>query len=110
MARQVHSLSLPDVTVECDTGIKTNVTIRNDVFIITDDSRNAGLRLNVKLNESACRNMLRGSDLQPTDYMNLNSQSSSATEMTGDISAESEERNSEKNGKRSRVKSSPCFT
>jgi hypothetical protein len=94
------TLSLPDVTVEHDTGLKTNVTILNDVFIITDDSRNSGLRLNVKLNESACVNMLPGRDLQATVYMTLNSpQSSSAIEVPGDLSAESEEGNSDNNGK-----------
>ena len=41
-----------------------NVTVTEDnVFNITDDSSNAGLRLNVSLNESAYRNMLPRRDL-----------------------------------------------
>ena len=65
MVRQIHSLSLDDITVEYGTGIMKNVTVtEDDVFIITDDSRNAGLRMNVKLNQSACENMLGGRDRQ----------------------------------------------
>ena len=37
---------------------------KDDVFIITDDSRNAGLRMNVKLNQSAYENMREGRDKQ----------------------------------------------
>ena len=60
-----YTLSLDDITVEYDTSFRNNVTVTEDgVFIITDDSRNAGLRLNVKLNQSAYENMLEGRDKQ----------------------------------------------
>jgi len=58
-----YTLSLDDITVEYGTGIRNNVTVTNEnVFIITDDSRNAGLRMNVKLNQSAYENMREGRD------------------------------------------------
>ena len=60
-----YTLSLDDITVEYDTSFRNNVTVtKDDVFIITEDSRNAGLRMNVKLNQSAYENMREGRDKQ----------------------------------------------
>jgi len=60
-----YTLSLDDITVEYDTSFRNNVTVNEeDVFIITNDTRNAGLRMNVKLNQSAYENMLEGRDKQ----------------------------------------------
>ena len=96
-----YSLSLDDITVEYDTSFRNNVTVtKDDVFIITDDSRNAGLRMNVKLNPSAYNNMLEGRVLQSVTNMNVNSsQSSSATVLPENLLAESEGNDSEMNGK-----------
>jgi hypothetical protein len=75
-----YTLSLRDITVECGNGIPTNVTIEDGVFIITDDSRNAGLRMNVKLNQSAYENMLEGRDKQKPEHIPENIEPKPATE------------------------------
>ena len=96
-----YTLSLDDITVEYDTSFRNNVTVtKDDVFILADDSRNAGLRMNVKLNPSAYNNMLRGRVLQSVTNMNVNSpQSSSATVLPENLLDESEGNDSEMNGK-----------
>jgi hypothetical protein len=96
-----YTLSLNDITVEYDTSVRNNVTVtKDDVFIITDDSRNAGLRMNVKLNPSAYNNMLEGRVLQSVTNMNVNSsQSSSATVLPENLLAESEGNDRKMNGK-----------
>ena len=96
-----YTLSLDDITVEYGSGIMNNVTVTEEgVFIITDDSRNANLRMNVKLNPSAYNNMLEGRVLQSVTNMNVNSsQSSSATVLPENLLAESEGNDSEMNGK-----------
>ena len=96
-----YTLSRDDITVEYGSGIMNNVTVTEEgVFIITDDSRNANLRMNVKLNPSAYNNMLEGRVLQSVTNMNVNSsQSSSATVLPENLLAESEGNDSEMNGK-----------
>lgn len=76
-----YTLSRDDITVEYGTGLRNNVTVtENDVFVITDDSRNAGLRLNVKLNQSAYENMLDGRDIQKPEHIPENIEPKSAAE------------------------------
>ena len=96
-----YTLSRDDITVEYGSGIMNNVTVTEEgVFIITDDDRNANLRMNVKLNPSAYNNMLKGRVLQSVTNMNVNSsQSSSATVLPENLLAESEGNDSEMNGK-----------
>jgi hypothetical protein len=87
-----YTLSLDDITVEYGTGIRNNVTVTKDhVFIITDDSRNAGLRMNVKLNQSAYENMLESRDRQKPEHIPENIEPKPA--------AESEANDSVANGK-----------
>ena len=87
-----YTLSRDDITVEYGTGFRNNVTVTvNDVFVITDDSRNAGLRLNVKLNQSACENVLEGRDRQKPEHVPENIEPKPA--------AESEANDSVTNGK-----------
>ena len=87
-----YTLSLDDITVEYDTSFRNNVTVtKDDVFIITDDSRNAGLRMNVKLNQSAYENMLEGRDKQKPENIPENIEPKQA--------AESEANDSVMNGK-----------
>ena len=87
--------------MEYGSGIMNNVTVTEEgVFIITDDSRNANLRMNVKLNPSAYNNMLEGRVLQSVTNMNVNlPQSSSATVVPENLLDESEGNDSEMNGK-----------
>jgi hypothetical protein len=95
------SLSRRDVSVEHDTPLHTDVTIENDAFILVDESRNGGLRLNVTLNESAYKNMLPGRDLQrPENIAPSLSQSSTTIEDSGVQPATSSEVSGDKkNGK-----------
>jgi hypothetical protein len=87
-----YTLSLNDITVEYDTSFRNNVTVNEEnVFVITDDSRNSGLRLNVKLNQSAYANMLDGRDLQKPEHIPETIEPKSA--------AESEANDSVMNGK-----------
>ena len=87
-----YTLSLDDITVEYGTGFRNNVTVTEEgVFIITDDSRNAGLRMNVKLNQSAYENMLEGRDKQKPEHIPENIEPKPA--------AESEANDSVMNGK-----------
>ena len=86
------TLSRDDITVEYGNGFRNNVTVNEEnVFVITDDSRNAGLRLNVKLNQSAYANMLDGRDLQKPEHIPETIEPKSA--------AESEANDSVMNGK-----------
>jgi hypothetical protein len=96
-----NSLSRRDASVEHDTTPHKNVTIEDDAFILIDDSRNGGLRLNVTLNESAYKNMLPGRDLQrPVNIAPNLTQSSTTIENSGVRSAVSSEVSSDKkNGK-----------
>ena len=87
-----YTLSLDDITVEYDTSFRNNVTVNEeDVFIITNDTRNAGLRMNVKLNQSAYENMLEGRVKQKREYIPENIEPKQA--------AESEANDSVMNGK-----------
>ena len=65
-----YDLSHRDVSVDYDTPHHmTNVTVEGDKFIITDDSRNGGLKLKVTLNQSTYRKMMPGRDLEPPEVI-----------------------------------------
>ena len=91
-----YTLSLDDITVEYDTSFRNNVTVtKDDVFIITEDSRNAGLRMNVKLNQSAYENMLEGRVKQKREYIPENIEPKLAAESEGKDSVKNDKEEAE---------------